>query len=618
MAAILSHQPCPFRATIPDAFSMSNRKNSKDASPAFFKGEFSFVNKDARNIESKDHNAAVSWHVMNRYERFKKQEQARKLRASANIPIGSIESSSQQRQRDASNTPPQQSTSPVIQGDSAISNTIPPMYIDPWLNQSANQLGFEENDFANQTVSSTPFVPSSLSSPSAHSSPGPPSLFDPLLLGTLTTASTIDQASLEAADTSSIIVFAYESFLPSIWPTEPGNPRSGFEISRSWEDVASISQDECYDNAYLALLCTIKADKDNDPGLRYQSRLFQSQAIRVLRQRISSHNNVDLKTQKAILTLFSCETCVDSTAAARTHLKMLRNLVAANGGVILLDSWFREELLSCDCYFAVKYGTRPLFPAGEWTPGPLSQPWKARLVAAGMFGDHAASVDKRIEHPCLKALVSDLRELFKAQEYILTHDMPTEDQLLRWRQLRRFDCISRLADHHTNLAIYGHLYDFPKCQAIVTTAMVLLANMVLGSPEPLRFGTKLLEQLRQGVLDAESEIAENDAERLVLWVCYIGSLAERVFPQMDEHKEWFNSRVKQIARKMRLNGWDDIRKVIRHFLFSASLHDEIVGGRAHRTEDYCTGYYSICGTSWRKPLELPMEPQMGEASASLS
>merc|ERR1712000_764979 len=74
------------------AQSMSEGNRSPNQ-PAPFRGDFSFVNKDAGNIDSKDHNAAVSWHVMNRYERWKKQEQARKLRASANVPIGPLSTS---------------------------------------------------------------------------------------------------------------------------------------------------------------------------------------------------------------------------------------------------------------------------------------------------------------------------------------------------------------------------------------------------------------------------------------------------------------------------------------------------------------------------------------------
>jgi len=63
-----------------------SKRKQVTGGPASFKGEFSFVNKDASNIDSKDHNAAVSFHVMNRYEKWKKHEQAKRLRASASLP----------------------------------------------------------------------------------------------------------------------------------------------------------------------------------------------------------------------------------------------------------------------------------------------------------------------------------------------------------------------------------------------------------------------------------------------------------------------------------------------------------------------------------------------------
>src|ERR1700753_1436297 len=94
---------------------MSKDKRSPNQ-PAPFKGEFSFVNKDAGNIDSKDHNAAVSWHVMNRYERWKKQEQAKKLRASANVPVGPLSPPSQQPLQ--SPPPPPQPLGPHSRGQS--------------------------------------------------------------------------------------------------------------------------------------------------------------------------------------------------------------------------------------------------------------------------------------------------------------------------------------------------------------------------------------------------------------------------------------------------------------------------------------------------------------------
>lgn len=321
-----------------------------------------------------------------------------------------------------------------------------------------------------------------------------------------------------------------------------------------------------------------------------------------LRQRVARGVPQDLITLKAILKLFSSETLVDNTSVARMHIKMLRNLVNTAGGVILTDAWFREDLLSCDCYFALKYETRPLFPASEWTPGPLSQPWKARLLSAGIFGDHAASVDPLVEHPGVKAVLTDLRELFKAHEYTQIHEVPADDQLLRWKQLRKFDCISRLADHHVNLAIYPHLFIRPLTQAYTCAATGLMAAMVLGSPEPVRFGLKLLADLRKKLQESDSEGDIAQVHRLRLWALYVGSLGEKVHPVSLAEAGWFHEKYQSQAASMGVSSWDDTKKVVRQFLFSDKLHQEIESGRAHRLVDARPGLYTASGCSWREPL----------------
>lgn len=64
----------------------SRKKRTATENPAVFKGDYSFVNKDASNIGSKDHSAAVSWHVVNRYERWKRQEQAKRVEITTSQP----------------------------------------------------------------------------------------------------------------------------------------------------------------------------------------------------------------------------------------------------------------------------------------------------------------------------------------------------------------------------------------------------------------------------------------------------------------------------------------------------------------------------------------------------
>lgn len=608
------------------AQSMSEGNRSPNQ-PAPFRGDFSFVNKDAGNIDSKDHNAAVSWHVMNRYERWKKQEQARRLRASANVPLGPLSPPSQQPQQ--ASTPEQQqkpssSRTPaqavrrapyevpgrrrLVEGvQTRPISSATPFSFDPWVAEQPLQLGYP-GIAAGPGTTSGPQT-SSASTPSTHSGiieDDPSSVFT-----TMSTPLDLSETLFEPSGlalnplASGLITYAYEMFIPQLWPEESSRGQGAYEIARCWDDMTIMNQDTCFANAYLSLLAAAMAVMTDDDSLAYQSRYFQGQAMVELRQRVAQPTPPDMITLKAILKLFSSETLVDNTAVARMHLKMLRNLVNAAGGVILLDSWFREDLLSCDCYFALKYETRPLFPAQEWTPGPLSQPWKARLLSAGILGDHAAGIDPLIEHPLMKAVITDLRELFKSREYTRNHDVPTDDQLLRWQHLRRFDCISRLADHHVNLSIYPHLFLHPITQAYSCIAAALMTSMVLGSPEPVRFGLKLISDLRTKVTASESEAEDTQHQRLRLWALYVGSLAEKVHPVSTEHDLWFTKDYRNQAAELGLFGWEDVKKVIRHFLFSESLHQEIESGQAHRLMDAEQGLYSACGTSWRDPVLKP-------------
>jgi hypothetical protein len=573
---------------------------------SFFKGEFSFVNKDAKNIDSKDHNAAVLWHVMNRYERWKKQEQAKKLRASANVPVGPMSTATPSQSVRRHSVTAKRSTR-LTSHQAVTLSTSTPFTFDPWMPEPTQQAGYPRQ--------SPTLPPGGVALPSRTSTPSTQSsiLEDPFSSMWNTSTTSLDMGTstdvLNSFDVSSspllsdLIAFAYGNLVANSWPTESKSVHGVYEISHSWEDITAITQDRCYSNAYLTLLATAAADANDDQSLLVQARQFQRQAMTELRQRVARKTPQDLLTLKAILKLFLAETIVDNTAVARVHLKMLRNMVTAGGGVILLDPWFREDLLSCDCYFALKYGTRPTLPAQEWTPGPLSQPWKARLVSAGIFGEHSPTLDPLLEHPVLKTAVTDLRELFQAHEYVLMHDVPTDDQLLRWRQLRKFDCVSRLADHYTNLTIYPHLYDKPNTQALTTIATALMTNMIMGCPEPVRFGLKLLNELKQRSQESQGEASKEEL-RLHLWATYVGSLAERVHPVASSDAGYFTSAMRALVKQLRVEDLEEMKAMLRRFLLSEKLHLEIESGRAFRTKDFRKGLYACSGTSWREPLMM--------------
>lgn len=461
---------------------MANEKPNENST--FFKGDFSFVNKDAKTINHKDHDATVVWHVMNRYLQWKKQQSAKSLHQSANVPVspwstrtpGQLSQARRERSVDQGNPLPCLPQSPTAAPETSLG-------YDPWGIDQALVNGSPAWEPPISATSAMPHTPDS--TPSTQ----------PSIVVDFCSASSASRATADTA--------------------------GGFEESSA-------------------------------PG-GATGHLFNE-----------------------------AQTIVDDPAAARAHLKMIRTSVAAQGGILLLDPSFRESFLSYDCYVAVRCRTRPVFPVREWTPGPLSLPWKSRLISVGILDDHVTKVDPTIKDPVLKSLLTDLTELFKAHEYVLRHDLPPDNPLLRWKQLRRFDCISRLGDLNVDLTIYPHLYEKPMTQFSVTNAASLLANMILGSPDPVKFGLELLSELRINFTESQLEVENDREQRLQLWVLYVGSLAENVYPVNTTDRLWFTSRLNKLVGTLELHGWSDMKKLLGKFLFCEYLHQEVLNNRVYR------------------------------------
>lgn len=583
---------------------MSSKRRKKVIGEAkSFRGEFSFVNKDATNIDSKDHNAAVSWHVMNRYERWKKHEEAKKLRASVNIPTnlqqpdssigGTLVSSSgyhrmihmltgRKPEDEPAEAPYPPSPWHVENVQQSMLEVVVPSTSQAWTPTPA----FDEEiqDFS--------FVPTAPRlDDSASLSPSDEAEFPPLV--------------------SRILSYAYGVVIPTTWPNESGKAKWTYEISRTWEECAAIREDSCYASALLCFFATLMAATTNNKDIASQACFFQVQAMTELRQKLSTATGgYDQLTLKAILKLFSAETALDNTAAARVHLKSLRTFVVAKGGVTMLESWFRENLLATDCYFALKYETRPLFPASEWSPGPLTQPWRNQLAQANILDEHSPNIDAGVEHINLRNIISDLRELFQVEEYVNSYHVPADDQLLRWRQLRKYDCLNRLAEHQLSVKIYPHLYIKPKLQLAICAAIALMTAMVLGCPEPIRSGIRLTGELHSKVREAKAEIEQisedseqdtpGDFDRVLHWIAYTGRLGEHIHPVPQA---WSPDESKNATIQLDLSDHRSQRGVLRCVLYSQTLENEIQSSRSRRESEPRKGVYEACGMSWRASLE---------------
>jgi hypothetical protein len=148
--------------------------------------------------------------------------------------------------------------------------------------------------------------------------------------------------------------------------------------------------------------------------------------------------------------------------------------------------------------------------------------------------------------------------------------------------------------------------------------------MVLGCPEPVRFGLKMLADLKTKLLESQSdEVVDTDESdgaenvlRLHLWVSYVGSLAEKVHPISGSDAKLFSTRVKEMVRRLGVGDWEAMKRILKSFLFCQLLHQEIEQGKPFRKEDFRQGLYTSSGTSWRQPLSADSEQEAPESSMS--
>ena len=386
-----------------------------------------------------------------------------------------------------------------------------------------------------------------------------------------------------------LISFACNVVIPSKWPQENSTNEPLYEYAQMWQTITGTAQDICFANAYFAVMSGLLARRSRNSiitatWMTRQSYQFQTKAIEILRSR--TQNALEMRspyTFRAILYLFISETVFDNFIQARTHLRMLQNLVnELLGGVNALDPWLRENLLSADVFFAIKSETRPLLPSSEWSPGPLNSTWRSRTKTAILpslspspaispsaspgvkttlktrripisksttsapFPSRHSSPSVVRNNPDLVDILKDLTELSEAYSYVQNTRVAADEPLLRWVQLRRYDLLSRLTDLRVDTMLKPRNYTYPECLNVVCGVLVLWMLIEFGSPEPMALGQKLVKRVWKELQSTTSHVnGKSTADHkisplrgvepgaLKVWVMYVLHSGARVFLDID-------------------------------------------------------------------------------------
>ena len=533
------------------------------------------MNKDAGNLNSRDHNATVLWHVQNRYEKWKRHK------------LGSSEQSTT-------------AASPAESSFDTVSPLEPPIIL----------CGAHLTYLQGVQLPSYPEPLAGGPSPSSECSIDVSEIGNTSVLAGRALSQSIGDVSSTTPLIDSLIAFAYRVVIPARWPRYGAVNEPSYELAEMWKGVTDTAIDNCYANAYFAVIAGLMAQQPGRSSMLRQSRQFQTNAITILQDRTQSEHEIRHPlTFRAILYLFTSETMVENTAQARIHLKMLQRIVADLGGLAHAEPWLKENLVSGDAYFALKTETRPLFPTSDWSPGSLSAGWRTRVAGGKGRVPRHPELDASIDSRQLKELFRDLRELSDAHSYVLSDKLAPDEPLLRWVHLRKHDCTSRIANTLVDIAIKPHLFASPAVQSCACLALAILMSLIFGSPEPLTTGRKLVSKLELQL----RQLVDTLPSALEVWLLYISTMGARVFTPESELLQGFSRKLSQVRQESGLESDGKFLTVLRGFVFSDKTHREILDGRPVLKEDAIKGVLLASGCSWRAPLS-----RVGEAEQSRS
>lgn len=441
-----------------------------------FEGEFSFVNKDAKNISSTDHRTAVAWHVMHRYEPYKRQ----RLNAAA---------TSNKVEEDTSTEP-----SPSSNDDQRV---CPQMRGSPlWVRE--------------------------------------------------------------------LVAFVHDEVIPSTTV----DPAAYAGLLEGWHDLPVDSAYDLHDKAYLALLATLKASR-NKESLESARQLY-TEATSQLRTPTIANERLCC----AVLSLFSVQTVLGHSDTARHLLKLLWKLVESLGGLSSIEHSLQMEMLSCDIFFAIRSRTRPLFHFKSWRPRDIPDLYKQRLTSN-------VDISELRDFSTLTEIMISMYELFD----VYAEFRGLNEDLKQWCRARRYECLSRLADHQVSLTLYPHHYSNPRVESALANAALLLAVMVGGCPEPIRMKRSLLCRLRKALMQLQPGDFGSYSV-LLRSITALGSLVEQSLPYAQP---WFQYLLQEYDFAPLLTG-----------IFDHSALQQEVEAQAMRcrTSDAFSGLYLHSDISW--------------------
>ncbi|ETN43937.1 uncharacterized protein HMPREF1541_11068 [Cyphellophora europaea CBS 101466] len=488
------------------------RQNQAATATDRFDGPLLFVHHDANHMKAAPHRHRIFSHVQRQYRPWKRRSDGRPLRTSPKPPTKT------KAQHEEESPPTPSPTSLVRHGNS-----------DPFRTYPVN-IGAEENE---------------------------------------------------------LISFYRDLFLPAQYGNKLGYPETQLLMKRDLEACMSGLLDESIAHGSLARWGYMV--RGSSSRLHKTAMQHQLNATQLLRRKIAS--GVDLQTEDNYMhlnMLYSAETISRNAMGALTHGRMLRQMFEeahARGTLNLkLLVWQFHNDVQTSSIFLVP----PVFDVDHFLPMVFAPTWEATLSVIPTVDTSGinSNIDPSIQGPLLsifessrifwhtlessgglaahKSFIVTIR--CNAQELLqlgrfLDHYCKVREQLQR--EISRDQRVRLLVEAYLSLA------------GIYLVKSLNLDPVVLGRP---------MFDMRPAVLPAlraaleQSELLMTDSEQLKyansrFWALFVGAMSEHGWPVkgQDACRQWYNTRLADLAARLGLYTWTSARLVLKCFLYTDNV-----------------------------------------------
>ncbi|KAJ9610615.1 hypothetical protein H2200_005392 [Cladophialophora chaetospira] len=357
--------------------------------------------------------------------------------------------------------------------------------------------------------------------------------------------------------------------------------------SRDWRDNVSGLDEK---GTALGTLARFGAMASRfNPHMKEVTLSFLGPSTRILRGKVLAKQALDNHIDCLhINMLFNTEIITENVAGAVAHGTMLLHIFKLQWSQQRLDYKMLLYELHNDLQLTSTFLVRPIFDVENWLPEVLKPLWDAASPHFEAHSNVEEDLDTAIQHEVLIHWFKLRRQMIRYEGLsaddervpplpLVTASLMASSFLFHSRMINLYlDLEDELKHDGLSEDVRSRLY----AQQCLALAGAHLRRFTGYRPKirgvPVYDDTRFVNALKHALEQCEATSACLDVDKYRkarIWALYIGALVERgsVTEQTRTCQQWFNRKLAESALKTKINTWDQLRIMLKRFLYEGSL-----------------------------------------------